>query len=330
MKTLVTGATGFIGSHLVEGLLHSGHKVRAMIRKQPQDYHLPWLSDGRVEIVTGDISNATDVARAVNNIDVVFHLAAMLGTWGIPEETYHKVNVLATREFINQSLRAGVNHFIYISTVGVMGRLKSTPADIDHPYAPVSLYEKSKCEAESWIRQAVTEVNFPATIVRPSHVYGPRDRNTAKLFKTMKLIRVFPVIGGGYCLYQPVYVDDMVQALISCMGNKMALGKTYIVAGSEAITFREFFHLSIKTMGDRIALVSFPVSLARLAAGFSERVGKIIDHEPPLTYSRIDFFSYPQTYNVARIQEDTGFKPRIGIEDGLKRTIKWYRDNGWL
>jgi len=330
MRILVTGATGFIGSHLVENLLPTGHQVRVLIRREPVEYPFSWLSDNSVEIVKGNITNTADVAKATKNRDVIFHLAAMLGKWGVPGQTYHEVNVSATEALITQSLEAGVEHFIYLSTAGVMGWLTTVPADIDHPYAPVSLYEKTKCQAELKVKQAITEKNLPATIIRPSHVYGPRDPNTVKLFKMMKLGRVFPVIGGGHSLFQPVYVDDMIQALISCVSTKAALGKTYIVAGSEAITFREFFDLSAKLMGYRTLLMSFPLSLARLAATVSEGLGRIVNREPPLTLSRVDFFSRQQAYSIARIQEDTGFVPQVSIEDGLQKTIKWYRDNKWL
>jgi len=330
MRLLVTGATGFIGSHLVENLLQLGHKVRVLIRREPEEYPFLWLRDGSVEVMKGDITNTTDVVKATRYIDVIFHLAAMLGKWGVTKQTYYQVNVSGTEALIEQSLKGGVRYFIYLSTTGVMGWLRTVPADIDHPYAPISLYEKSKCQAELKVSQAVTEKNLPATIIRPSHVYGPRDPNTVKLFKMMKLCRIFPVMRGGHILFQPIYVDDLVRALMSCMDREAALGKTYIVAGMEAKTFKEFFELSARLLGVHVTFVSFPVGLARLTANVGEELGKIVNREPFLTRSRVDFFSRQQAYSIARICEDTGFVPKVNVEDGLQRTIRWYRNKGWL
>ena len=332
MKILVTGATGFIGRYLVGTLKETGHRVKALVRQGVQRSFVPsWMHDGSVDIIPGDITNVIDVKNAVKDVDVVFHLAALLGKWQVPESEYHRVNVYGTRMMVDQCSRFDVDYFVFLSTTGVMGRLKNIPADIDHPCSPMSYYEKSKYQAELKVREAIYKKDFPATIVRSTHVYGPGDRDFIRLFRTIKRLRVLPIVDGGHNFFQPIYVEDLARALIVCMEKRdVTAGKLYIIAGSERVTSKEFIHLSAKIMDTGVVTFDIPARLAWVVANANESIGTILSREPFLTRSLVRFFTRNYLYNVKRMYEDTGFIPKIDIRTGLSETIDWYQKHSWL
>lgn len=331
MKILVTGGTGFVGSHLTERLLESEYEVRVLVRHPTQDYPLTWLGNDKVRVIRGDITDNSSIQRAVEGVNVVFHLAAQLGKWRVPEAEYHRINAYGTQALLQECLKASVEHFIYLSTAGVMGRLKHIPADEEHPCSPLFPYQKSKYEAELKIKEAIEKQDFPAIIIRPSHVYGPRDPSTIGLLKMIRLLKVFPLIGGGTSLFQPLYVADLVNALILFMKRgDNTVKKLYHIAGPQTVTMREFISLSARIMGVRLRAVSIPQPFARAVASISEGLGHILHREPPLTRSRLEFFGHDQAYSISKVQQDTGFVPQVGISEGLFRTIEWYKENGLL
>lgn len=332
MKILVTGATGFIGSNLVNVLKKSRHHVKALVRRKIlRAREFPWFHDGCVDIVHGDITNIEEVKKAVQDTDVVFHLAALLGHWGISESDYLRINVRGTRILIDECIKAGVYHFILLSTTGVMGRLKIIPADVSHNCTPISYYEKSKYQAELEVKKAIFRKNFLATVLRSTHVYGPGDKNTIKLFKAIRLFKMFPLIDGGQNSFQPIHVKDVVQALISSSSKHDATaGKTYIIAGNETITFKEFIHMSAKILGVRLTTLDIPTWLAEAISNFNDSMVSIINRELPLTRSRVEFFRRNHVYNTKKIQEDVGFTAKVDLKTGLCETINWYKENGWL
>lgn len=332
MKALVTGATGFIGSHLVEELLSRGFHVRALVRPQWKSFLPYWLKED-VQIVWGDITDASCIKNAVRGVDVVFHLAALLGRWQseYPEAEYYRVNVTGTKLLIDQCIKEGINHFIYLSTAGVMGRLKTAPADENHQCRPMFPYEKSKYYAELKLKDVITKKRFPATIIRPAHVYGPRDKNTFKLFKLIKFLKVFPLIDGGHNIFQPIYIEDLVKALVLCVEKSdMSIGKTYLVAGKERLTFRDFIILSAKILDVPLVTFSVPRRLIELMAKVNENLKNVFNFEPLLTLSRVEFFSRNQSYRTEKIEKEVGFRPRVNITAGLQRTISFFKRNAML
>lgn len=328
MRVLVTGATGFVGSHLVEELNRRGFSLNVLIRRRWRDSLPSWLNNAN--ITYGDVTNSECVKDALNDVDVVVHLASLLGRWQseFNESEYYRNNVVGTKTLLASSQKEGVDHFIYLSTAGVMGRLINAPADESHPLAPGFPYEKSKLRAELAIRDAIVKDGFPATIIRPTHIYGPRDKNTIKVFKLIKKTGIFPLIDGGLNLFQPLYVKDLVNALILCMTKKsVSVGRTYLVAGKDIVTYREFLLLSATLLNHN--LISIPISekLAKTLSVFSENLISTLGIEPPLTKSRVEFFSRDQAYSFGRIQKELGFFPETSLSTGLKLMIQWCDQN---
>jgi len=331
MRVLVTGATGFVGSHLVEKLDAKNIQLNVLVRQKWSNSLPMWLHNSN--IIYGDLTDISCVNEAVNGVDVVIHSASLLGRWQseFPEHYYSKVNVDGTKNLINASMAEGVTHFIYLSTAGVMGRLVNMPADETHPFLPVYPYEKSKCFAELALRKAIVTKNFPATIVRATHIYGPRDKNTLKIFKVIKKTQIFPLIGGGNNLFQPLYIEDLIKALILCLENpKMSIGETYLVAGKDVLTYRDFILLSAKALGISVMNIPLSVTIANLLASATETVCHGLNIEPPLTHSRVEFFSRDQIYTIKKIYKSIGFFPETSIATGLNRMIDWCKTNSLL
>jgi len=324
VEILVTGATGFIGARLVEELLNCGYRVRVLTRKPVEQYkNITWGK--KVTSVQGDIKDRYSIKKAVQGVDVVVHLAAQLGSWRARQEDYIDVNYNGTKLLVEESGNAGVQHFLYISTAGVFGTLKNIPADETHPCSPRYPYEKTKFLAEQYISKKIQD-GFPATIIRPSHIYGPGDLNTVPLIKILQKIHLFPLIGGGKSLFQPLYIDDLIKGIILVINNRNTVcGKLYVLAGKEVTTFKKYILITSKLIGAKVLTPTFPYIFAKFVALLNELLAKILNIEPVLTRFRVDFFGGHQCYNIKRSQHDFGFNPEVGLEQGIEKAINWYR-----
>jgi nucleoside-diphosphate-sugar epimerase len=175
------------------------------------------------------------------------------------------------------------------------------------------------------------ENRFPATIIRATHVYGPREKNTVKIFRMIKKIGVFPLISGGQNLFQPVYIQDLINALMLCMEKDTeSIGHTYLVAGKDTVTYRKFLELSANLLGIHLTAIPISENLAKFAASVSEKVIANMGFEPPLTKSRVEFFSRDQAYKMDRIHTELGFSPKINLPSGLQLTLNWCTRNNLL
>lgn len=332
MKILVTGATGFIGGHLVETLLTSGYDVRVLVRPNVQRKCAPsWLLDGVVEAINGDVTKPSTMDTAVKDTDIVFHLAAMLGNRPNAETQCLHVNVFGTRVVVESSAKANVRRIVYLSTTGVMGRLKTLPGNVDHSYNPENTYEKSKCEAEQLVLKSIKEERITATIIRPTHVYGPKDYNTLQIYSLMKKLRILVLPDGGRNLFQPIYVLDLVDALVSCVEREdVSKNKIYIAAGNDVVTFKDFLGLSAKAMGMGVKILGTPSVVMQEFGAISERIAKSLNLSPVLTRSRIEFFCRNHVYNTRPIMDDLKWFPKTNLKAGLTKAIEWYKDNNLL
>jgi nucleoside-diphosphate-sugar epimerase len=332
VRILVTGATGFIGRHLVDTLKEKDHHVIALVRQNVQRFLVPpWIYDGTVDIVLGNVTNIEDVKNAVKDVDVVFHLAALVGRRRVPESEYYRVNVLGTKTLVDQCYTFGVDYFVFISTAAVMRRRQFLPASANYTRSPISYYQESKYQAELEVEKAIHERDFPATIVRPARTYGPADKDFVELFKVLKRFKVFPLINGGYNTFQPIYVKDLVRFLTICMEkHETTEKKTYVAAGVERITFKELLRLAAEIMGARVIALNIPINLAWAIANVNEVVGAVLNRELPLTRDRVRFFAENYIYDVEKTYEDTGFTPKTDIITGLRETIMWCKKHGIL
>lgn len=326
MRVLVTGATGFTGGHLARTLAHRRYQVRALARESANARD---LESAGLEVAIGHLEDRATLSRAVKGIDVVYHIAAAYRQAGIPDTTYHRVNAAAVGDLIEESAAAGVHRFVHCSTVGVHGDVEHPPANEDAPLRPGDIYQETKVESERIARDAAARTGLAVTIARPSGIYGPGDRRLLKLFRGVARRR-FVVLGSGNIFYHLTYIDDLVEGFRLCAEVPAAANRTYILAGGEVTTLNELIGLIAAEAGVPVPRWRLPVWPFQLAGSACEAVCVPLRIEPPIYRRRVDFFTKSRAFDITRARTELGYTPVVDLRDGIRRTLAWYRERGWL
>lgn len=325
MRILVTGATGFTGGHLARALAAGGHDVRALVRDPARARD---LDEAGVELTIGDLRDPAPLAAAVTGVEVVYHIAAIYRSAGVSRDSYRAVNATAVRRLVDAAARAGVRRVVHCSTVGVHGDIEHPPANEGAPLKPGDVYQVTKLEGERLARDAAQRLGIEVTIARPSGIYGPGDRRLLKLFRNV--IRRFPILGSGEIYYHLTYIDDLVEGLRLCGEHPAAANRTYILAGGEVTTLNQLVRLIAEVAGVRPPTVHLPVWPFWVAGAVCEMVCVPLNIEPPLYRRRVDFFTKSRAFDITRARGEIGYAPRVALRDGIKRTLDWYRQHGWI
>jgi nucleoside-diphosphate-sugar epimerase len=323
---LVTGATGFTGGHLARMLIARGHRVRALVRDRARARS---LEDAGVELIEGDLRDKASLARAVEGIDRVYNIGALYRQAGLPAQTYRDVNALAVRDLVEVSARAGVRRVVHCSTVGVHGDVTEPPASEDAPLKPGDLYQETKLEGERLAREAAERFGIEVTIARPSGIYGPGDRRLLKMFRGVVRGR-FPILGRGDIYYHLTYVDDLVEGFRLCAEHPSGAGRTYILAGGEVTSLNDLVAIVAEVAGVARPRLHLPVWPFWVAGAACEAICAPFGVEPPLYRRRVDFYTKSRAFDIARARAEIGYAPRVGLREGISRTLAWYREQGWL
>ena len=326
MRALVTGASGFTGGHLAEALVRRAWTVRALVREPARAAALAALG---VDLVQGDLQDRAALSAATRDVDVVFHVAAVYRQAGVPRDVYRAINAVAVRELIEAAAANGVRRIVHCSTVGVHGDVESPPANEEAPLRPGDVYQATKLEGERLAREAAQRTGIELVIVRPSGIYGPGDRRLLKLFRGVARGR-FPILGRGRIYYHLTYIDDLVDGLILCATHPAAASRTYILAGGEVTTLKELVTLVAQVAGVRPPWLHLPVLPFWLAGALCEAVCVPLGIEPPIYRRRVDFYTKSRAFDITRARQELGYSPRVGLRDGIGRTLEWYRAHGWL
>jgi len=322
---LITGATGFLGSHVAERLHARGDRVRALARPGSEISHLQSLG---AEIVSGDL--ATLPAGAFDGVDVVVHCAAKVGDWG-PVEDYRNVNVEGLRHLLAAVKGQPLHRFVHLSSLGVYearhhyGTDEAEPLPQDH----IDGYTQSKVECETLALTAVREQRLPLTILRPGFIYGPRDRTVLpRLAGRLKDGTVKYVAQGKYAL-NTTYVGNIADAVLLAMDNPAAVGEIFNITDGEFVSKRKFF----EAIADGLKLprprMSVPLWIARPTARIQERIyrRKNKPHPPRLTQALLKFTGLNLDFSIAKARTVLGYKPQVGFEEGIAEALKWYQNN---
>ena len=325
MRVLVTGATGFTGGHLARSLRSRGTDVRALVRdgSRAQD-----LGGAGIELVTGDLRDRPALTRAVAGVDIVYHIAAIYRSAGVSPDTYRAVNAVAVRALIESAAAAGVRRVVHCSTVGVHGDVEHPPANEDAPLRPGDVYQRTKLEGEQLAREAAARLGIEVTIARPTGIYGPGDRRLLKLFRAA--VRRFPILGSGEIYYHLTYIDDLVEGFRLCGEDPAAANRTYILAGGEVTTLNELVATIADVAGVAPPRWHLPVWPFWVAGALCEAVCVPLGLEPPIYRRRVDFYTKSRAFDIARARRELGYAPRVGLREGIRRTIDWYREHRWL
>lgn len=325
-RALVTGGTGFVGSHLVDLLLRKGYDVSCLVRN-PES--LRWLKGRDVTLVKGDCSDPDALAGAVRNVATVYHLAGLTKTSRTRE--FYEVNHFGTRNILEACAKhnPGLRRFVLMSSLAAAGpSMDGRPAkDTDVPH-PVSDYGKSKLLAEQ--ETLKHKERFSIVVLRPSAVYGPRDTDMYELFRWASRGVMLDVAGGDRFI-NPCYVEDLAAATLFAGVKEVESGSIYFVAENKVYSWNEFRNALFETGKVSARVVRFPYPAAYLV-GLVYEIGGLITGRAPIM-NRQKVREAAQKYwicDLSKTEKELGFRHEYPLRRGLEITWQWYRDNNWL
>lgn len=326
MRALVTGATGFIGSHLVEALVKNRWTVRCLLRSSS---NLRWLDGLPLEFVRGDYFDQNSLESPLKDVDYIFHAAGL--TKAKTKEEYYRANHLVTKNLLEAAKKFSpkIRRFLHVSSLACIGPSSDgSPVDESAPFHPITTYGKSKMEAELECQRCMGEL--PITIVRPAAVYGPRDTDIYEFFRNVSW-GILPTIGFTDRLVSLVHVRDVVQTMILAAQNNQSLGEVYFVSNEKPASWIEVGTLTAKAMNRKVVRVPVPKTFVFVVAAFAE-FGALFSSKPALINleKAKDIVQSGWVCSVAKAKGELGYEQKVSLEDGIRETVAWYKDNGWL
>lgn len=321
LRTLVTGATGFIGGHLTKGLVDAGATVVGLVRDSSRAASLERAGATAVE---GELTDHASLRKAVESCDVVFHLAATVNI-NKPRSYYREVNVTGTEALAEAAVEVGVQRFVYVSSVSVYGMGAGPGLDENSPHLKSrDAYADTKLEAEIVIRRMVAERGLPAVIAQPSQAYGPGDPNWT--MTPIRLIRAgkLSLVNRGTGVIQPIYIDDLVDALLAT-ARFGAIGSSYILCGKEVVTLRDYLG-RLSAILDKPQPSSVPYWAAFSVATINELAALMLGYEPTLSRRAVRSQVLKTTFVGDKASSDLGFNPSITMDEGMDRIANWLKE----
>ncbi|MBI4769935.1 MAG: NAD-dependent epimerase/dehydratase family protein [Chloroflexi bacterium] len=323
---LVTGATGFIGRHLIARLLAAGHSVRALARSTAG---LRADGPGALTPFPADLADLAALHGACDGVAVVVNLAGALGRRGVSRAELDAVNVQGALNLAAEARRAGVRHFLHVSAGGVSGPTPQGGGLMDEtsPCRPQTDYEASKLAGERALL-AEARRGLPLTIARVTFTYGPADRHKLPLFRAIARGRFF-LVNGGRSRLHPVYVADLVEGLLLA-ARADPRGRVYLLGGPRPLAGREIALTIAAALSAPPPRLSLPAALLALAVALLEPPARALGIEPPLTRSRLAQWRDDYAYDITRARVELGYNPRTDFAAGVAATVADYRARGWL
>lgn len=327
---LVTGSTGFVGSHLCRELAEHGYTVRALHRTTSSLENLNTNLKGHtVDHVIGDVDDLESLKRAMDGVDVVFHIAALYRQAKFPDSEYWKVNCDGTKNVVRASQIMGVKRVIYCSTIGVHSHIEHPPANESEPYAPTDVYQESKAEAEKFVLESCRRGELDGCVIRPAMIWGPGDTRFFKLFRGIAK-RFFPIIGSGKYLCHWILVNDLVRAFRLAAENPLSNGQIYIIAGERPVTLEYTMQTIARVYGVKLLPLKIPALPFQVCGSIVEGICKPFGFEPPIHRRRADFFIKNRAFDCSKARNELGFTASHPFEQEAEFVAKSYVDRGWI
>lgn len=325
MRVLVTGATGFLGGHLIEEMAKGPHVPVCAHRQGSDTSSIDRLG---LEKVMFDLTDRGSMLRALKGVDAVVHLAAYYTFTG-KKEMYDKVNVKGTGDLLEGCKEAGVKRFLYCSSTEAMGPIASPPGDEDSPLNPQYEYGRSKAKAEELVRSS----GLDWTILRPSGIYGPSNVDDVAYYfiTSFKGFASKFIIGSGKNYIQFVHVKDVVQGFLKALDRPESIGGVYIITQAKPYTYEEVYRVLANIFQQKEPRWRISKPLAKLMMlpieGFSSLIGR-----ENFLYRRetVESVTSDRAFVIDRARRDLGYEPVYDLPEGMAETVAWYRENGYL
>jgi len=323
---LVTGGTGFIGSHLVERLAEGGARVRCLVRRKSS---LAYLPTDRIELAYGELATGEGLKEAVEGVRTVYHVAGVTKSNAV--ERYYTGNATATGNLLGaiEAARQKPSRLVHVSSLAAVGpSVDGVPLTEDAEPRPLTHYGKSKLEAERMVRSSAFADR--TVIVRPPVVYGPRDTDVYLVFRSASR-GVALRIGSGESYFSFIFVSDLVEMLMAAAVAEGAAGRTYFAGNPEPASWGQFNAAVAKLAGRKLHTVSVPPAVALTLAFFSELNSRLRGSQSILSREKVrEAQCRSWVVNTGRAERELEFQTRTPLEDGVARTFAWYKDAGWV
>ena len=338
MKILITGASGFIGSFIVEEALRRGFETWAAVRKSSSK---AFLQDDRINFIELDFSSETQMTQQLMGLqfDYVVHAAGV--TKCLDKQDFHRINTEGTQHLVRvlMALQMPIKRFVYISSLSIMGAIRE-----QQPYTeiresdearPNTAYGKSKLEAEQWLSSLSSSTGgtgggFPYVILRPTGVYGPRERDYFMIAKSIQSHTDFAV-GFKQQDITFVYVTDVVQAVfLAC--EKGVTGRKYFLSDGEVYQSSTFSNLIRQELGNPWWIrITAPIWVLRVVTFIGEYVGRLTGKVTALNNDKYNIMRQRNwRCDIEPAQRELGYEPKVKLAEGVRCSISWYKENGWL
>lgn len=326
MRAFVTGATGFVGSHLVEALVADGHQVRVLVRRTSD---LSWIRDLDVERVTGDLQDEQALVKAVRGMDWVFHVAGLTKARGL--HSYMRANALGTLNVLEACAKTQgpPQRVVLLSSLAAWGpNSPLCPRGETEPCSPVSHYGLSKARAEELACRFAS--SLPLVILRPTAVYGPRDKDVLAFFRMVKK-GWFIKLGPQERYICMIHVKDLVRAMLLAAQAPVHSGSAYAISDGEVHSWSKVAGILGGIMGVHVRTIILPFTLAWTAALLSEVCSWLLGLPPLYNREKLKEMLQPGwTCSIEKSRAELGFEPVVPLEEGLRETYLWYCNMGWL
>jgi len=336
--SLVTGAAGFIGGFLVDQLISEGIPVRAFLKTGTAS---STLKASGAEVFEGDLRDPASLERAMKDVDVVYHLAAISRLdANIPDADYHAVNVEGTRHLLDAARAAGVRKVVFTATIEAVGvSTDGKPLTEETPQEPRNIYGRSKLDAENLVLDYHRQHGLDAVVVRPPMIYGPGNVILCKRLFGIIARGFYPLIGDGKALTEFCYVKNQVHG-IRLAADKGRAGQVYFISDDRSYSIEEIVDAIARVMGVSVLKLRIPVPLALVMGWTFEMLAKVLRFypfvipetgRPPFSRKTVAWTSESRLYcDISKARRELGYQPPFSLDEGIRETVGWYRANGYI
>ena len=322
-KVLITGANGFIGSHLVRKFVREGHSVYGLVRTTSD---LSLIADVDVSLRYGDISDYSTIEKSLDGMDIVIHNAGLASDWG-SLESFRKVNLEGSINVAKAAVKNGILRMVYMSTTAIHGFNLDIPACEDSPLNPVFNYSISKLEAEEWLFQYGKQNDLEVAVIRPGNVYGPGDHTFMEKYMDATVSGKIAYVNRGQCFTCPTYAGNLVDGVYLAAFSSKASGEAFIITDGLHITWKKFTELIAAKLNVSPPKLSVPLAVGLVLASVSEGLYKLTgsDHSPLFTKYRMYNAGSNYHFSIEKAKNFLGFEPLTTLDEAIERTVLWYQ-----